>query len=303
MEHEKLIQLIENFFKRLEEENVHIEACCASDSNGLFYTHHFVEAKPRNIYSHTKSFTSLMLGIALDENLVSLDDHVVDYFKDELTEEQYKKFYSMLLIHPTTMRSGFDEMLLMGGGREHLVDYLQFIFSQPQKKQPGERFLYSNADTYLLSRVLEKVFKKSLKEEAFDRVFSKMDIKMPVWEEDKLGHTFGASGLQLTVEDMNKLGILVLRRGEYNGERIVSQKFIDMLYETSVDVEDRGWGNYSLQFWHTPEGNGIRADGAYGQITFIYPQRDIALSIQRSEDEDLGKVLELIKKEILLKLF
>ena len=302
MEHEQLIQLIQNFFRRLKEENVHIEALCASDSKGLYFTHHFVVKKPRNIYSHSKSFTSLMLGIALDEKLLTLEDHVVDYFKDELTEEQYKKFYSMLLIHPMTMRSGFDEMLLMGGGREHLQDYLQFVFSQPQKKQPGERFLYSNADTYMVARILEKVFKKQLNEAAFERIFSKMDIEKPVWEEDKQGHTFGASGLQLTVEDMNKLGILVLNRGTYNGHRIVSEKYIDMLYETDVDVEDRGWGNYSLQFWHTPEGNGIRADGAYGQITFIYPQHDIALSIQRSEDDDLGKVLELIKQEILLKL-
>ena len=302
MKHEQLLQLIQNFFRRLKEENVHIEALAASDSKGLYFVHHFVEKKARNIYSHSKSFTSIMLGIALDNNLLSLDDHVVDYFKEELTEEQYKKFYPMLIIHPLTMRSGFDEMLLMDGGRERLTDYLQFIFSQPWKKKPGERFLYSNADTYIVARILEKVFKNKLNDEAFKRIFSKMDIEMPYWEEDKQGHTFGASGLQLTIEDMNKLGILVLNRGTYNGKRIVSEKYIDMLYETSVEVEDRGWGNYSLQLWHTPEGNGIRADGAYGQLTFIYPQHDIALSIQRSEDNDLGKVLELIKEEILRKL-
>lgn len=302
MGHEKLIQLIQNFLKRLQEENVHIEALAASDSNGLFFTHHFVEKKTRDIYSHTKSFVSLMLGIALDENLLSLDDHVVDYFKDELTEEQHEKFYSMLLIHSATMTSGFDEQLLMGGDRNQIPDYLSYIFSQPQKKQPGERFCYSNGDTYILGRILEKVFKKQLKQATFDRIFSKMDIEMPAWEEDNFGHSFGASGLCLSIEDMNKLGILVLNKGKYKGQRIVSEKYIDMLYKTFVDIEGRGWGGYSLQFWHTPEGHGIRADGAYGQITFIHPQQDIALSIQRNEDENLIKVLELIREEILLKM-
>ena len=41
----------------------------------------------RNIYSHSKSFTSLMVGIAIDENMLSLDTRLVDVFKDELDKE------------------------------------------------------------------------------------------------------------------------------------------------------------------------------------------------------------------------
>ena len=296
-----MISLIENFFKRLEEENVHIEALVASTNEGMFYSHHFIDKGARNIYSHSKSFVSLMLGIALDEGLLTLNDHVVEYFKDELSKEQYEYYYPMLIIHPLTMRSGFDEMLLMMDTRTKIDDYLAFLFSHPFKKQPGESFMYSNGDTYIIARILEKIYHRPLVDELYDRVFSKLEIARPYWEMDKQGHTFGASGLELTIEDMNKLGILVLNRGTYKGQRIVSEKFIDMLYEVNVDANG-SWGNYSLQFWHTPEGGGIRADGAYGQITFIRPDKNITFSIQRSEDDDLQKVLQILKEEILLKL-
>ena len=302
MKHEYLIEITQNFFKRLEEENVHIESLAISDSKGLFFSHHFIEKGPRNIYSHSKSFVSLLFGIALEENLLSLDNHVVDYFKDELSEEQYQEYYPMLLVHPLTMRSGFDESLLMMNDRVNIDNYLMFLFSHPLKRKPGERFVYSNGDTYLICRVLEKVYKRKVLDVVYEKILSKLDISYPVWEEDKQGHTFGASGLELTNEDMNKLGILILNRGEYKGQRIISEKYVDLLYKTDVPTEGWGWGNYSFQFWHTPQGNGIRADGAFGQYTFIYPKQDIALSIQRSEDEEQPKVVDLLVKEILLKI-
>ena len=302
MDHNQLINLIQNFFKRLEEENVHIESLVVSDSNGLFFSHHFIDKGPRNIYSHSKSFVSLLFGIALEEGLLSLEDHVVDYFKDELSNEQYQKYYPMLLKHPLTMRSGFDESLLMMNDRLELSSYFDYLFSHDLKRNPEERFVYSNGDTYIICRVLEKVYKRKVLDVVYEKILSKLGIEYPVWEEDKQGHTFGASGLELTIEDMNKLGILVLNKGTYKGQKIISEEYIDLLYKTDVPTDGWGWGNYSLQFWHTPQGNGIRADGAFGQYTFIYPKLDIALSIQRSEDDEQPKVVDLIINEILLKL-
>ena len=62
------------------------------------------------------------------------------------------------------------------------------------------------------------------------------------------------------------------------------------------------WGDYSFQFWMTPEGDGYRADGAFGQYTFIWPKYDLALSIQRPEDDKNGVMLEILKEEVLSKL-
>ena len=105
-----------------------------------------------------------------------------------------------------------------------------------------------------------------------------------------------------SVEEMNKLGILFLNKGVYNGKRIVSEKYVEMCSKTQIKTPTGHWGDYSFQFWMIPEGDGYRADGAFGQYTFIWPKYDLALSIQRPEDDKNGVMLEILKEEVLSKL-
>jgi hypothetical protein len=51
-----------------------------------------------------------------------------------------------------------------------------------------------------------------------------------------------------------------------------------------------------------PELNGYRADGAYGQMTFILPNYGFALSFQRPEDGKLTRVLEIFREEVIEKI-
>jgi CubicO group peptidase (beta-lactamase class C family) len=99
---------------------------------------------------------------------------------------------------------------------------------------------------------------------------------------------------------MNKLGILFLNEGVYKGKRIVSKEYVKMCSKEQIKTD--GWGHYSNQFWMTPEGNGYRADGAYGQITFIWPDLNLTFSVQRLEDTRLDEFLKLLKEEVLNKL-
>ena len=99
---------------------------------------------------------------------------------------------------------------------------------------------------------------------------------------------------------MNKLGILFLNEGVYKGKRIVSKEYVEMCSKEQIKTD--GWGHYSNQFWMTPEGNGYRADGAYGQLTIIMPKQGYVLSFQRPEDDKLAKVIEILREEVFNKL-
>ena len=283
----KLLGLIDDFLKEIKEKDATIEAIVVSDKDGMFYNQHFVDRKARNIYSHTKSFTSLLLGVAIDENKINLNDSLVNYLKNDINKEQFEKFKEIKIIDVATMTSGFNTALLMEDERRKGLaypDYLQYIFSHELLKKPGSHFCYSNGDTYLLGRAIESAYGRTLLDLGYEKIFKPLDIGLPLWEFDPQGHTFPSSGLFLSIEDMNKLGVLILNEGEYNGQRIVSKKYIDLLYSTKVDNQGWGWGEYSLQIWHTPQGEGIRADGAHGQYTFIHPKYGFAISMQRKED-------------------
>ena len=67
-------------------------------------------------------------------------------------------------------------------------------------------------------------------------------------------------------------------------------------------IKTDGWGDYSFQFWMVPEVVGYRADGAYGQLTIIMPHHGYVFSLHRPVDENLPKVIEILKEEVFNKL-
>ena len=117
-----------------------------------------------------------------------------------------------------------------------------------------------------------------------------------------MGYCTAASELSLSIEEMNRLGILFLNNGVYKGKRIISEEYVKACSRTQIKTDDNAWGDYSYQFWMVPEGEGYRADGAFGQITFIWPKYNLTLSFQRPEDDNLGRVLEILREEVLSKL-
>jgi CubicO group peptidase (beta-lactamase class C family) len=298
-------KLLENFKYRIEKEHNLVEAICLSDSNGLLWKEQYIPRTVRNIYSHSKSFTSLMVGIAIDEGVLTLDTKLVDVFKDEIDDETYNRLYDITVKNLLMMSSGLDEAYLMGVERRKGIgyrDYLKFLFSRELKVKSGTKFCYSNGDTYLLSRMIQKLYNKHFTQLCYEKIFIPLEIGLPMWGADPMGNCIAASELCLSIEEMNKLGILFLNKGVYKGKRIVSEEYIKLCSIPQIKTDECYWGDYSFQFWMTPEGDGYRADGAYGQITFIWPKYDLALSFQRPEDNRLEEVIKILREEVLEKI-
>lgn len=298
-------QLIENFIKRIEKENNLVEAVCYSNSKGIVFSKHYIPRLTRNIFSHSKSFTSTMVGIAIDEGKVSLDTRLVDVFKDEIDEATYNRLFDITVLSLLTMSSGFDGAFLMTNERSKGIgypDYFNYLVEKELKYKPGSKFCYSNGDTYLLGRIIQKVYNRDFRDLCYEKIFVPLDIGYTSWAVDPKGYCLAATGLELNVEDMNKLGILYLNNGIYNGKRIVSEKWVEMCKREWIVDPNTTWGNYSLQWWMVPEGNGFRADGMFGQITIVWPKYDTVLSFQRPDDERMPELKKILDEEILSKI-
>lgn len=246
-----------------------------------------------------------MVGIAIDEGKLTLDTRLVDVFKNEMDDEQFNKLNEITVRHLLNMSSGFNEGLLMSNERKQGVgypDYLAFLFNLPIKTKPGSKFCYSNSDPYLLSRMVAKVYNKNFTQLCYEKIFTPLEIGLPMWGVDPMGYCIAASELCLSITEMNKLGILFLNKGVYKGKRIVSEEYVNMCSKPSIKTDEWFWGDYSCQFWMVPEGDGYRADGAYGQMTFIWPKYGYTLSFQRPEDEKLPRVIEILREEVLSKI-
>lgn len=305
---------VKEFVEYAEKNKLPIEAILLSNKDGIIYEHYFKDLLVRNIYSHTKTFLSVTAGIAMDEGIIDLDTRFVDLFHDELTEKQIKDHKDLTLKHFLTMSSGIGNGLLFQitrGSGEAFPDYFEYLMNYKIENEPGKKFVYSNADTYLASLMISKVTGKKIQEYMYEKLFEPLSIKYPAMECDPKGNAFCASGLFLNIVDMNKIGRLVLNKGKFGGKQVVSEKFINLLNTKMIKtniVEVEGSSkvgfndDYGLQVWFQP--HGFRADGAYGQITLIYPDDNLCLSVQMPEiGTDFDNVFKVIRSMILDKYF
>ena len=282
--------LFSEFVREFTEKDGLVEAFAIADGEKILFEHHFNRfgyKHVRNIYSHTKTFASTAVGIAVDEGLLSLQDRVSECFPEYFENTDDPKKLDITLEDVLTMRSGFGTPLLMGVGSNGRTvaypDWLGYVLSHPLKHVPGTVFTYSNGDTYLAGRMLEKKTGVTLQDYIYGRYMRRAGISYPVWEHDPQGHTFPASSLYLNISDQLKLGQLYLNGGMLNGERIISEKWVELASTPKLFTAD-GTG-YGYQIWiYPPEfGRVFRADGAYGQITAVLPEKGLAVSIQCPE--------------------
>lgn len=298
-------KLVEKYIKFVKENNIPIESIVLSNNKEILIKHDFKKLRYRNIYSHTKSFVSLLIGIAIDENKLSLEDKLIYFFKNDLSKVQKNKLKDIKVKHLLTMSSGFGKPLLMMGDREKGVgykDYLKYIFKQKLIYKPGEKFVYSNGDTYLLARILEKIYKETFQVILYDKLLKPLNIPYSPLETDFQGRAVAASGLFLNCEDMNKLGRLLINNGKWDNKKIISKKYISMISKSKIKTKnnDDYSSDYSYQFWICPYKNTIRADGAYGQITLIFLDENLSLSYQSPEfDNNANLVIKTIREKIL----
>ena len=268
-----------------------VEAVALADGDSVIAEHRYVFDRPRCVFSHAKSFGSTAIGIADDDGLIDLNEKLADLYPEYVTAETPQSVLEIKLSDLLTMRSGFGQPYLMGNSRGGAgLDWIGYMFGRPHPEKPGERFEYSNADTFLATCMLERRLGRSLENYLWEKLFEPCDIVYPAWETSPLGHTMSATGLYLRLRDQLKLGQIYLNGGTWRGRRIVSEKWVREASTPRVGVFDDG-GSYGYQFWIYPEEYGAyRADGAYGQVTAIKPSSGLILSIQCPENGNFSKV-------------
>lgn len=290
-----MLDRVERLIEALKEENTGIESIALWQDGEMKLVHRFVAAGPRLIYSHTKSFISTAAGVAIDEGLLTLDTKLVSLFPEYASIITDGRVKEITLRHLLTMSSGFGGAFLMSANRrkgEGYPDYIGYMLKKELKYAPGEKFVYSNADTHLAGCMVERACGKPLLQYCYDKIFAPLDMGFPAWETDPNGTAFGGSGLYLDITEMMKLGILYLNKGNYNGKQIVSESWVEQAGSKQIDTGHEAiWNSgYGYQFWTVGQReNAFRADGAYGQFSIVLPDVNAVLAIQSSEQNNVQK--------------
>jgi CubicO group peptidase (beta-lactamase class C family) len=235
----------------------------------------------------------LLVGIAIDRELIkSADEPVVKFFPDYSVLKS-PGWDNITLRHLLTMSSGihWDENRAWKDPQNdepHLgneADPFRYVLSKPIAAPPDTVWNYNGGGTDLLGHIIERISGKSLDAFAREALFTPLGISDWEWMKYRNEHIASAAGLRLRPRDAAKIGQLVLNKGAWNGKQIVSSKWI----EQSVTPRFQAIGYfgglfyYGQQWWmgRTLSGDKdvkwIAAQGLGGQRIFIVPELDLVV--------------------------
>ena len=249
----------------------------------------------RLIFSFSKSFTSCAVGFAVQEGRLRLDERLVDLFPEELPANPDARLCRATLRDALTMCLGQDKALLMAGQRVDIEedDWAREALKTPFVHEPGTHFVYSNVGPYLAGLAVEKRTGCNLVNYLMPRLFDPLGIKLPTWEVDPLGRTFGASGLMLALPELHKFGLFYQQNGCWNGQQLLSAEWIR---ESSRKQVENGAEGYGYLVWRGKY-DSYRADGMYGQYSIVIPNKEAVITTT-AESRNQKALLDFLLDEI-----
>ncbi|WP_425955295.1 serine hydrolase domain-containing protein [Xylanimonas sp. McL0601] len=238
------------------------------------------------MFSVSKTFTSMAVGLAIAEGLLTVEDRVVDLLPDAVPAEPSEHLRAMRVRHLLTMTSGHASDS-MGATDRNLSrpedDWAGAILAVPVELEPGSRFVYDTGATYLLSAILHRLTGQRLLDYLTPRLLAPLGIEDATWEQDPRGIDVGGFGLSITTEDMAAFGQLLLQRGRWGEAQLVPAEWVDAAMAWQVDSAPQEWDadtrvGYGYQMWQCRSG-AVRADGAFGQFVVVWPEHDVVVAM------------------------
>jgi CubicO group peptidase (beta-lactamase class C family) len=247
------------------------------------------------LFSLTKSVTSMLLGIAISEGALSLDDRVTDH-RHDFAGTAYDGPRLADLIDMSSGVGGLEdwtvpdslikrfEQAAVGGGS--LVDVVR---SAPQTAAPGVQFNYSTLDAQVLGWVLEAATGQSLARYAASRLWSRIGAERDAYYWLTRAHprtALAAGSLNASARDVARLGLLMAHDGVLDGEQIVPREwvrrsrgsFAPHLAVGALGQSGYAHYGYANQWWTLGgEHRAFTGLGVHGQYLFVDPVADVVI--------------------------
>ncbi|MBM2618464.1 beta-lactamase family protein [Actinoplanes sp. LDG1-06] len=237
--------------------------------------------RPHLLYSLTKSFTSVAVGLAVGDGLLSPDDRVVDVLPDHVPAGLPEQGRDITVHHLLSMTAGHDTDSLAEAWQREPDDLVRGFLRVPFPYAVGTRHAYDNATTYVLARMVERVTGRGLPELLNERLFRPMGIDHAEWDRVASGAAFGFHGLHLTTEAVAAFGELLLREGRWGDRQLVAPEWVRLATRrhigtgpAEVSGGDPEWlHGYGYQIWMSR--HGYFGSGAFGQLCIVVPEHDL----------------------------
>lgn len=277
------MNIIDEFITKLENNNICMHSFLFMKDGKTVaegYYQPFCKGQLHRMYSVTKSFVSIAVGMLCDEGKLSLDDKVADFFKAE---------FELTDVHPYLANTTIRDLLIMAtpysrstygpDTKAWLKSY--FIGAEPDHPS-GTAFSYDSCGSYVLGALVKRVSGKTFVD-YMRPLFDKIGISRDVYcLEGPDGELWSGSGLMASTEDLAKFTQFLLNRGLWNDEQLVSKDYIVQATSSQIynntSTHDYSWYcGYGYQIWMLKD-EAFCLNGMGGQFGIGFPGKDIVFA-------------------------
>lgn len=277
------------------------------------------DVKPQRVNSITKSVMSLLVGIAIDKGYIESENlPIKPYFKEYYSNNTDKRKDLITIKHALVMTTGInlsDQTYYYNNGEK----WFQFLRDDNaydwildtemlMSYKPGDTWMYNTMNVDLLSSIIFAETGMTTLEFAKQHLFEPLDIENYLWLHDSNGYYYGGFGLYLRPRALIRIGEMVLNNGMYDGERIVSEQWINKSHYNEYPLGgEEGW-EYGYLWWKHRMDNKqvISALGYGGQIMALVPSLDLVVVTTtdsnvcsaKEESEQFWAAMDLVEEVI-----
>jgi CubicO group peptidase (beta-lactamase class C family) len=244
-------------------------------------------------YSMAKTVVAMLMGIAVAEGKIASIDDTADKYVPGLKGHPYGATRLRDLL---TMSSGVkfredydgkDDIAVLAGKTllQKGPGGVESVLSFTERANPaGTKFYYASSETQVLSLVLRSVVGKPLAEYLSEKIWQPMGAEADAtWQIDGGGNELGFMGINATVRDWGRLGLLLANYGNLNGKQIIPAEWVKAA--TSVNAPHLAVGTatrfngYGYQTWLIDNEGKFALLGVRGQAVFVDPKSKVVVVI------------------------
>jgi len=283
-----------NFIERIEKEHINLHGFLVLRNGQIAAEGYWAPYERDNmhrIYSISKTFVSLAIGLMIDEGRLTLHDRIATFFKDKLPQD----------LHPYLEQTTIRDLLMMASPHDgttytqHDQDWAATFFHKKPSHPPGTVFSYDTSATVILNTIVEKLSGMTFLEYMRDKLLDPVGFSKDAWcIKTPEGTSWGGSGVLCTLRDMAKLAYVCMHDGRWQDKQLISKEYIQAATSKQIDNSLTGDHGYGYQIW-IEEDQAFSFIGMGSQIALCFPEQDILFACHADAQIMGDTATEMIK--------
>lgn len=256
------------------------------------YAQGFTKETRTRTWSTAKSIAVTLIGMLVDQGKMALDEPLGFDWLPPVSAPEDDPRSAITLRHVLNMSSGLES--IDNGGLEYATgsglsywagaSSIDGARSRALIRTPGKRFDYENYDTLLAVYAMKLALADTAKYAEFPRraLLDRIGMRNTLVSTDRFGDFILSSQVYTNARDLARFGLLYLNEGEWGGERLLSEEWIDFVRTPAPSTREIG-SMYGGQWWLVPDGRTDVPKDAYstagnrGQFVIVVPSHDLVI--------------------------